>query len=754
MLRVGDVLPVNAVLELGQLTESVQVSAQSALLETETSSSGTVTEGDTLYKMPLYQRYVLNTLNLTPGMTMNGYAYGGSLGGFNISGQRSTGTTVFEDGVFGNDPQSSTGTDIKPVENSVQEVQVVTGTLPAEYGHTTGGVVTVAKKSGTNAFHGEASDLGRTRRMTHRQFFNKFKTSDPQPGAPDGVPAWFMQPDVDVSGPISIPHLYDGRNKSFFFFGFQKLIEKKSAAFTSQTPTPDELGGDFTFGGVGQQLYNPASTRQLADGTWLRDPIAGNKIAPSQFDPVAAKVIGMNPWIAPNTVGSLTSTGPVSNYTWASKSRTFFEDYSGRVDQQFNPSLKMYGSYTYNHQSGLGRPTSIAIPVFDGANGIFTPFVQQNASAGATKLLDPSMLNDFRVGFYRIRNDTTVPSYNQNWAGQLGIPNDSPLLMPSFSSTAASGTGTAPALNTMYGLTVPGPSRQIRETLLLRDDFSKVLSTHALKMGYELLYFRANYFQLGQPSGVFQFDNMTAGLQANGQPVPNTGNLLAGFELGYVAQASFTSYLTTWLPRDSINSAYFQDDWKATRTLTLNLGLRWSTESPFHTAHGLISNFSPTAIDPLTGLKGAIVHPSGTLNQRHLNDIQPRFGLAWHPLDKWVFRSGFGVNTVDIRFPNALQQFDEYQAQVVQAQLPGNPSPLFRLSNGPAPVAYNVLSNNTALYVGKNYGSRNLYWMDSNLHPGYVMNWNASLECQLGANNLLKRRTKARPAWIWLRVGM
>ena len=110
----------------------------------------------------------------------------------------------------------------------------------------------------------------------------------------------------------------------------------------------------------------------------------------------------------------------MSNYTWASKSRTFFEDYSGRVDQQFNASLKMYGSYTYNHQSGLGRPTSIAIPVFDGANGIFTPFVQQNASAGATKLLGPSMLNDFRVGFYRIRNDTTVPSYNQKLGGPVG----------------------------------------------------------------------------------------------------------------------------------------------------------------------------------------------------------------------------------------------------------------------------------------------------------------------------------------------
>ena len=737
-LHVGDVLPVNATLELGQVTDSIQVASQATLLETETSSTGTVTGGETLYKMPLYQRYVLNSLNLMPGMTMNGYAYGGSLGGFNVAGQRSTGTAVFEDGVFGNDPQSSSGTDIKPIENSVEEVKVITGTLPAEYGHTTGGVVTVVKKGGTNTVHGMAADLGRTRRMTHRQFFNLYKTSDPQPGAPNGVPAWFMQPDANISGPIVIPHVYDGRNKTFFFFGYQKLIEKKSAAFTSQTPTPASLGGDFTFGGVGQPLYDPFTTRQLADGTWTRDPLPGNVVPLSRFDPAAKKIIGLNPWIPPNTPGSLTSTGPVSNYTWASRSRTFFEDYSGRVDQQFNSNLKAYASYTYNHQSGLGRPTSIGLAVFDGANGILTPFTQQNISLGATQLFGPSALNDVRVGYYRARNDTVVPSYNANWAATLGIPNVSPLLMPSFSSTAASGTGTAPALNTMYGLTVPGPSTTVRETLSLRDDFSKMVGAHALKMGYELLDFRGNFFQLGQPSGVFQFDNMTAGLQPNGQPVPNTGNLLAGFELGAVAAANFTSYTTTWLPRDTIHSLYFQDDWKFSRSLTFNLGLRWSTESPFHTAHGLESNFSPTTVDPVSGKQGAIVHPTSGLSQRSLKDFQPRIGLAWHPLDRWVFRGGFGVNTVDIRFPNALQQFDEYQAQVVQQRPPGDPRPLFRLSDGPAPVVYNILPNNTATYVGTNYGSRNIYWMDGNLRPGYVMNWNTTLEYQVSTNNLLK----------------
>ena len=176
-------MPVNVRMELGQLTDSIQISAQGTLLETETSAAGSLTEGETLYKMPLYQRYVLNALNLNPGMTQNGYSYGGSLGGFNVAGQRSSGTAVFEDGVFGNDPVASTGTDIKPVENSVDEVKVLTGTLPAEYGHTTGGVVSVVKKGGTNSLHGMAADLGRTRAMTHRQFFNLYQDLRPATGS-------------------------------------------------------------------------------------------------------------------------------------------------------------------------------------------------------------------------------------------------------------------------------------------------------------------------------------------------------------------------------------------------------------------------------------------------------------------------------------------------------------------------------------------------------------------------------------------
>ena len=160
--------------------------------------------------------------------------------------------------------------------NSVDEVKVLTGTLPAEYGHSTSGVITTVKKSGTNEFHGGVSDYGRTRIMTHRQYFNLYTTAQSQPGNPNGVPAWFMMPDGNGGGPVVIPKIYNGRNKTFWYSGYSKLIEKKTQAYTSVTPTPDELQGDFTFGGLGQPLYDPATTRQNAgrhlDARSISDP--------------------------------------------------------------------------------------------------------------------------------------------------------------------------------------------------------------------------------------------------------------------------------------------------------------------------------------------------------------------------------------------------------------------------------------------------------------------------------------------------
>ena len=742
-LHVGDVLPVDLVLQVGATTESVEVNAQATLLESETSTVGTLTEGDTLYKLNLYQRYITNTLSIVPGVTNSTQGGTNGLSAFYVAGQRNTGTATFEDGVFANDPVTSNLLVIKPIMNSVDEVKVLTGTLPAEYGHSSGGVITTVKKSGTNEFHGAVSDYGRDRFMTHRQFFNLYTTSQPQFGNPNGVEAFFMMPDGNGGGPVIIPKVYNGKNRTFWYSGYNKLIEKKTQSYTGVTPTPAELAGDFSFGGAGQQIYYPNSTVQNADGTWVqRTPIPGNVIPKSMFDPVAVKILSYNIWRAPNTPGSFSSTGPVSNFTYDPPSRTFFEDFSERVDHQVNSKLRLYGSWTYNHENGLERPTNIQVQVFDGFSGNNAPATQQNSSAGATYIISPTAVDELRVSFFRPRNDFFVPSENQNWAAILGIPNVSPALMPSFSPANGLGinpVSTAPDYPQLYGLgSAQGATRQIRQSESLRDDFSKISGKHAFKMGYEILLFTDNYYQQGLPSGQFNFTNTTANLQPNGQPVPNTGNTFAAFELGAVSSAQFTTYTNTWQPRENINSLYFQDDWKFSDKLTLNVGLRWSTESPYHTAHGQESNFSPTTIDPLTGLLGAVLHPTGGLNSRDWKNFQPRLGFAYHPREKLVVRGGVALYTIDIRWPNTAMQFDEYLAVNNEQRAANDPRVLFQLSQGPAPVTYNIQPNGTASYVGTNYSARNITWLDPTLHPGYSMNWNFGAEYQISSNNLIK----------------
>ncbi|HZT28724.1 MAG TPA: TonB-dependent receptor [Bryobacteraceae bacterium] len=734
-LRAGDVLAVDVALEVGAVTESVQVTGAAPLLETETSATGALVEGETLHKLPLYQRYINLTLNLVPGLSMGGYAYGGSLGSYHLAGQRNGAIGIFEDGVNGNEQTGGT-TVIKPIQNSVEEVKVLTTTLPAEYGHSAGGVIAVVKKSGTNEFHGLAADYGRSRRMQHRLFFDNLRTSDPRPGFPNGLPTWFMDPEANASGPVYIPKVYDGRNKTFVFFGYQKLIEKKAAQVIVNTPTDAMKNGDFTFGGKGNPIYDPSTTRQMPDGSWVRDPIPGNVIPLSRFNPVAQKVLGYNPWVSPNAPGSLTPTGPVSNLITAENSRTFFEDYSTRIDHQFSSAFKIYGSYTYNHQSGLNRPTNIDLKPFDGSQGVETPYTAKNFSFGGTYVISPTTINDARVGYFRVRNDTIAYSYGQNWPQKLGIPNVDGSLMPQFGAPG----GNRYADSGIYGLIGNGPNRSINETLSFRDDLTKIVGSHAFKMGYELLRFRLNSTVTNRPSGAFYFDTMTAGLQPNGQPVPNTGNTFAGFLMGYVREAYFDAELTSWLPRSSINSFYFQDDWKFSPRLTLNLGVRYSNESPYNTKYGLQSNFAPTATDPLTGKPGAIIHPGSSLNSRDNNNFQPRIGLAWHPVEKWVFRGGFAVNTVDVKFPQSRTQFDEYVAVNDQVRATGDPRPLFLINQGPPQITFPIRSNDTALFVNPsgNYSGRNVEWWDPSLRNPYVLNFNASLQYQVAQNYVLE----------------
>ena len=734
-LRTGDTFAVDAVLQVGQVTESIEVSGGTQLLETETSTTGTVMSGDTLYEMPLYQRYINSTLNLVPGMTSGGYAYGGDLGSYHLAGQRAGAIGIFEDGVNGNDQMGGTGT-IKPLQNSVAEVKVITTVPPAEYGHSAGGVVSVVKKSGTNELHGMGSWYGRTRRMQHRLFFDRFRTSDATPGAPNGVPTFFMQPDANIGGPVMIPKLYDGRNKTFFFFGYQRLHEKKVAQVVANTPTAAMKAGDFAFPGVATRnaIFDPASTRRLADGTWARDPFPNFLVPSGRIDPVARKVLAIDPWVAPNQAGTFDSTGPQGNLLANEFAKTFFDDYNLRIDHQFSTALKLYGSYTENRQTGFNRPINIKGDqgAFDYYQGHYAPFKQVNASAGTTWVASSAIVNDSRIGYFRRRNDTLSPSFGQSWSTQLGIPNNDNSLMPLFGDTGA-GRDSA---NSIYGLGSQTPSKLVSETFSFRNDTTWIKGAHAFKFGYEILYFRLNSANFARPSQFF-FDGVTSGLQANGVSAPNTGNTFAGFLTGYVRQGTFTQELTSWLPRSNIHSFYFQDDWKLTPRLTLNIGVRYSNEAPFSTKNARMSNFDPNGVDDLTGRKGAIIHPTGSLWNRDNNNFNPRLGLAWHPWQRWVFRGGIGMYTVDMKFPQQRGQYDEYVATANQQALPGDPTPVYRISQGPGPVKFNVRPDGSSPFVGTNFGGRSVEWWNPNFRNPYVLNFNAGVQWEFRRDYLL-----------------
>jgi len=731
-LRTGDTLAVDMTLEVGAVTEAIEVTSRTQMLETETSATGTVVSGDILYQMPLYQRYIVSTLHLVPGIVTSGYAYGGGLGGYSIAGQRSGAIGFFEDGVTANDQLSGTGI-IKPIQNAVAEVKVLTTAVPAEYGHSAGGVISAVKKSGTNEFHGMASFYGRTRRMQHRLFFDKFRTSDPSPGRPNGLPTFFMQPDANVSGPVYLPKVYDGRNKTFFFFGYQRLHEKKVAQVSAATPTPEMKAGNFNFPGVvANPIFDPATTRQVG-GAWQRDPFPNNQIPLSRFDPVARKVLEFDPWVPPNYPGTFNANGPVGNLLADEFAKVFLDDFSNRLDHQFGPNLRLYASHTENRFSGFGRPINIRQdrPEFDHQQGNWTPSYNRNISAGGTWVASPTLVNDARFGYQRRIAITEVPSFNQNWAQRLGIPNVTGELMPAF------GSGSRDSADSIYGITGATPQRQAHETLSFRNDTSWIRGTHAVKFGYEVLRFRLNSAIFARPVQ-FSFAGVTAGLQPNGAAVPRTGNTFAGFLTGYVSSALFQSELTSWLPRSYIHSFYIQDDWKITPNLTANIGVRYTNESPFTTKYGLMSNFDPTATDDVTGRRGAFVHPTGALNARDNNNFQPRIGLAWHPLRKWVFRAGFGLYTVDVKFPLLRDQFDEYVAIANQEAPPGDPTPIYAISRGTRPPAFNIRPNLTSPFVGQNFGARNAAWWDPALRNPYVMNWNANIQYEITTDYLLE----------------
>jgi hypothetical protein len=709
VLRTGEVPRIDVQLEVGSIAESIEVTGAAPLLDTETSTSGQVLDGDLLVKVPLSQKRAIRILFYMPGTN--------SMSGFTVLGQRSRMMGYTVDGINGKEPGvgETNGTDgqISTTQDAFEEVKLYTTGAPAELGHSAGGLMSLVFKSGTNQFHGSAENRYINKQMIHRNYLEQLPRSNP---------FTYHETTFLFSGPVNIPKLYNGKDRTFWLAGWERHYENAGTSSARQTvPTAEMLNGDFSFGGQTSPrplpIYNPFTTRQ--DGTtWVREPFPGNVIPRSLFDPVAVNFLGRTPFASPNQAGIPTATGPIENLVENQIKKIRRTRWDAKVDHQFTPSHRIFGRYSHaRHRAWKGDyqaqfawreidPNAQPAPV-DHINIVFSDML----------ILSPSMNNEYRMGFNRRARYETAFTRDGDWAQQLGIPN-------------ASG-GTFPLFNIGFGLAGLPSFHNVGEDFTFQDNVTKIAGKHIFKFGYELIRTRYNGKASALPGGTYNFGATAAPF------TPNTGQNFAGFLLGTVSNATFSQDFASWLPRWWSHQWYAQTDWKPIRGLTLNLGVRYSYESPFQTKYGQQAQFDPTATDPLTGRLGAITHPKGALAKRDLNNFAPRVGLAWNFHPKVVFRGSFGIVHQDIFATSANILFQEYLATANVQSPVGDPRHVFRLSQGPPNLAFQVQQDGSVPFVGTNFSARNAQWFDPNMRMPYVASWSGGFQWGFADNFVL-----------------
>lgn len=709
VLRTGEMPRLDIQLEVGAVTESVNVTGAPPLLDTETASSGQVLDGDLLVKVPVSQKRAIRMLFYMPGAN--------AIGGFTVLGQRARAMGYTVDGINGKEPGigATNGTDaqISTTQDAFEEVKLYTTGAPAELGHSAGGLMSIVFKSGTNQFHGSAENRYINKQMIHRNYLEQLPRTNP---------FTYHETTFLFTGPVLLPKLYKGRDKTFWLAGWERHYENAGTSSARTTvPSAAMLNGDFSFGGQTAPrplpVYNPFTTRQEG-ANWLRDPFPGNIIPRSMFDPVAVNFLGRTPFAQANDPGILTATGPTQNLVMNQIKQIRRTRWDTKIDHQFTSAHKIFGRYSHAHHRAWKGDHQAQFAWRDiDPNAQPAPVDHINIVFSDMLILSPSMNNEFRAGFNRRARYETALTRDQDWAKQLGLPNVSGATFPYF--------------NIGFGLAGLPSFQNVGEDFTIQNNLTKIAGRNTFKFGYELIRTRYNGTAGSLPSGTYNFTGTNAPF------TPNTGQGFANFLLGTVGSAVYTQDFASWLPRWWSHQWYAQTDWKPFRNLTLNLGVRWSYESPFQTKYGQQAQFDPDARDPISGLTGAIVHVKGPLAKRDMNNFAPRIGLAWNFHPKMVFRGSYGIVHQDIFATSANIMFQEYLANATIQSPVGDPRHIFRLSQGPPTFNYDRQADGSVPFIGNNFSGRGAHWWDPNMRMPYVQSWSAGVQWGFAENFVL-----------------
>jgi len=713
-------LTIDLKLEVGAVTESVQVTEEIPPLESSNASQGQVLDNQKLSDLPNLGRNPFMLSKIVPNVIPVGNpAYNrmedqSGSSSISISGGPVRGNNYLVDGIPITD--STNRAIVIPSLEAVQEVKIQANTYDAEMARTGGGMFNTLLKSGANSYHGSLYGHLRQTAWDANSFFSN-AARIPVANQPNDT--W----GASFGGAVRIPKVYDGRNKTFFYLGFEHYDDTQSASSTFAAPTALEVAGNFsksvTSSGAPLVIYDPLNTVNGA-----RQPFAGNIIPTSRLNPVGQAIAGYfePPHTTPSYYGNSDITGSATLPCRAAQ-------YTAKVDEDFFRWWRASLSYIryFSLEPGNTWFTSLSTP--DGWRLLRRVDATQ---LNNTFTVTPTFVVTVRYGFNRFPNYSYDVSQGFNLAG-LNFP-------PSYVNAVNPALSQFPyiSMSNLYSLGVnDNNSYYVHASDNFSASASKYLGRHSLKVGFDYRKLKAAGNDANNAGGQFAFNGIFT------KSAPTSGGSggadLADLLLGYPASgAQYTSTKLTDIAH--YYGLYIQDDFRFSSKLTINVGLRWEHEAGLEEANnGMVVNFNGAVANPLaanvTGIspKGEVVYASSghnTVSNPYSNKWGPRLGFAYQVAPKTVVRGGYGIYFAPqyaIGSPIATVGYNQSTSYI--ASTDNNVTPANSLSN---PFPTGVLQP-----VGNTLGAltgigQSFSFVDPNAKSPYVQQFSLDVQRELG----------------------
>jgi hypothetical protein len=728
VVEVDQAVRIDVSMVVGALTESVTVTAQTPLLQTEASSLGQVIAERNLNQLPLNGRNPLALAGYVPGVVPQGGAMQNSVGqnmaswdNFQIGGGQAGQSAVLVDGAplniswYGNIGYS-------PAQDSMQEFKVETNSLSSEFGRLAGGVINFVSKGGTNGLHGTVYEFLRNKALNANTFFSN--------ASGIGKPSYTQnQFGGGAGGPVVIPGVYNGRNKTFWFFNLDEFRLRQGVTFLLTVPTVAMRGGDFS--GM-QTIYDPLNTTVNAQGVASRVPFSNNTIPTTRINPTAA--YGRNLWAPPNLPGS------TNNFATLASAGGSLHNAVLRGDHRLNDKQSLFARYTDANTTNLGVDPYKTGVCRDNCGAVYAT---KQAVLGYVYNFRPTVVLDVRLSYLHFGVDRHP--YTQGIdVTQFGWPSSLNQALPYRTIPMFNVSGYSDLFSTTGGGSV---LMGRMDTDHLAPKLTVVKGRHTIKFGGEYRRMPFNFIQVQPAGGTFAFSTKFTAL--NYLSPGSTGNAYASFLLGMADSGNAQSNVPV-AATESYHAAFVEDSIRAGRRLTLILGLRYDYMGQWTERYDRLSFWMPTAQSPLAAQTGLpLVGRLGLVNSsdrssRSNRDADPkqfgpRFGAAYHLTEKTVLRAGYGIYWLPPEVAYSASPYadpiDAISTQFI-GTLNASLTP-YALMNNPFPNGILNPPGRAPSYQSTLLGQSVGAWIP-NVGYGYAQQWNFNVQRQLPDSTLIE----------------